>query len=59
MISILTMDDLNMLAITLDIAVSSHLMTIEHAKSIWKNALKKTQLEPVFEKRVGEKGEVK
>ena len=59
MIAILTMDDLNMLCITLDIAVNSRLMTVEHARSIWKNALKKTQLEPVFEKKVGEKGEIK
>lgn len=54
MIQISTVDDLNTLASVLASASETHLMALEHAKSIWKEALKKSGLDvakPTFEKK--------
>lgn len=58
MIQISTVDDLNTLVSVLMSASGTHLMALEHAKSVWKEALKKSGLDvakPVFEKKVEEK----
>ena len=58
---IVTISDLNTLVSTLEIAIKSDLMAREHAKSIWKEALKKSGIDvakPVFEKKVVEEKKV-
>lgn len=50
--------ELNTLAMSLDIAVRNDFMAREHAKAVWKEALKTSGLDivkPVFEKKIEEK----
>lgn len=56
--NIATVRDLNELVCALEIAVKADLMAREHAKAIWKEALKKVGIDvakPVIEKKVEEK----
>ena len=55
--NIATVKDLNELVYTLEIAIKIDVISREYAKSIFKEALKKTGLDipkPVFEKKVVE-----